>query len=89
LADVIDISLTRHLTTTVDKLLEERGLEFFLKRSGALPFSIDARRIHLAVELAARKAGRKPAEAARKAAYEKVRKRLIKQVAAALVQVGL
>ncbi len=89
MADVTDISLHRHLTSVVDRLLDERGLSFFLKAGGRAPFSLEPRRIHLAVQLAARKAGREPAEAARKSAFDKVRRRLIGELAKAMVGVGL
>ena len=88
MADVIDISLHRASLDVVDRLLEERGLAFFLRREGALPFALDPRRIRMAVEVAARKAGRQPVPEAREACYRAVRRKLIARLAQAMVGVG-
>lgn len=88
MADVIDISLHRASLDVVDRLLEERGLAFFLRREGALPFALDARRIRMAVEVAARRIGRQPLPEARESCYRAVRRKLIDQLARAMVGVG-
>ncbi len=88
MADVIDITLHRATLDVVDRLLEERGLAFFLRREGSLPFALDARRIRMAVEVASRKVGRQPVPAAREACYRAVRRKLIARLAQAMVGVG-
>lgn len=88
MADVIDISLHRASLEVVDRLLEERGLAFFLRREGALPFALDARRIRMAVEVAVRRIGRQPVPEAREACYRAVRRKLIDRLAQAMVGVG-
>jgi len=89
LADVIDLALHHHVVRVLDQLLDERGISFFLENGGRVPFTIDARRVRLAVELAARRCTTPPLEAAREAAYLRARKRLIAELAQAMVQVGL
>jgi len=88
LAEVIDISLHRTALDVVEELLDRRGLAFFLKRAGSLPFAIDDRRVAVAVELAARRMGRRPHVAARESSHRAVRRRLISLVAEAMVHVG-
>jgi hypothetical protein len=88
LADVIDISLHRTALVVMDELLEKRGLAFFLKRAGALPFAIDDRRVAIAVELAARRVGGRPGYPARDGCHRAVRRGLIGHVAEAMVHVG-
>lgn len=89
MADVIDLALHRHLAAVLDHLLEERGISFFLKNGGRVPFTLDPRRVRLAVELAARRCERPPVDEAREAANARARKRLIAELAQAMVQVGL
>lgn len=89
MSDVIDISLHRTALGVIDELLEKRGLAFFLKRAGALPFAIDDRRVEVAVELAARRLGNRCTDGARESTRRAVRRRLISLVAEAMVQVGL
>ncbi len=89
MADVIDLALHRHLVAVLDHLLEERGISFFLKNGGRVPFTLDPRRVRLAVALAARRCEAVPVEQAREAAYVRARKRLIAELAQAMVQVGL
>jgi len=88
LAEVIDISLHRTALDVVEELLDKRGLAFFLKRAGALPFAIDDRRVAVAVELASRRIGRRPLDEARESSHRAVRRRLISLVAEAMVHVG-
>jgi hypothetical protein len=88
LAEVIDISLHRTALVIMDELLDRRGLAFFLKRAGALPFAIDDKRVAVAVELAARRMGRRPVPEARESSHRAVRRRLISHVAEAMVHVG-
>lgn len=89
MADVIDLALHRHLHAVLEDLLDERGISFFLKNGGRVPFTIDPRRVRLAVELAARRCATPPVDEAREAAYVRARKRLIAELAQAMVQVGL
>lgn len=88
MADVIDITLHRTALDVMEEILERRGLAFFLKRAGALPFAIDDRRVAVVVELAARRSGRKPSEEARQTTRRALRRRLISLVAEAMVHVG-
>ena len=88
MSDVIDISLHRTALGIMDELLEKRGLAFFLKRAGTLPFAIDDRRVGVVVELAVRRLGTRPPESARTSTRRAVRRRLIALVAEAMVQVG-
>ena len=88
MAEVIDISLHRTALVIMEELLDRRGLAFFLKRAGALPFAIDDKRVAVAVELAARRVGRRPVPEARESIHRAVRRRLISQVAEAMVHVG-
>lgn len=88
MADVIDISLHRTALQLMDELMEKRGLAFFLKRAGAMPFAIDDKRVALTVELAARRMCRRPVGEARDATHRAVRRRLIARVAEAMVHVG-
>lgn len=88
MAEVIDITLHRSSLQVMEELLEKRGLAFFLKRAGALPFAIDDRRVAIAVELAARRSGRRPVEPAREGCHRAIRRKLITYVAEAMVHVG-
>lgn len=89
MADVIDLALHRASNAVVTELLEERGLAFFMKRGGGVPFALDARRIKLAIDLAAKRVGHEVAAEAKKTAFDAQRKRLIGFVARALVSTGL
>ncbi|WP_373047340.1 hypothetical protein [Vulgatibacter sp.] len=88
MAEVIDITLHRTAIDVMEELLDKRGLAFFLKRAGSLPFAIDDKRVAVAVELAARRSGRRPVPEARESSHRAVRRRLISLVAEAMVHVG-
>ena len=88
MSEVIDISLHRTALGVLDELLEARGLAFFLKRAGALPFATDERRVGGAGELACRRLSHAPVDSARAGARRAVRRRVIALVAEAMVQVG-
>lgn len=88
MSEVIDISLHRTAIGIMDELIESRGLAFFLKRAGALPFAIDDRRVGVVVELACRRLSHAPVDSARQSTRRAVRRRLIALVAEAMVHVG-
>lgn len=72
----------------VERILDERGLTFFLRGAGSLPFALDDRRIDIAVEMAARQLAHEPLAAARESCFRHVRRHLITLVAEAMVKVG-
>lgn len=85
---LIDIALHRTAGEVVDRILEERGLAFFLKSTTGAPYVLDEHRLEIALELACRQVDHEPLPDARLSCLASLRRRLIACVAEAMVKVG-
>lgn len=92
MADIIDLSLVMESRRYLKKLLEVRGVGYFLAPDARRPFRLEPSKVDLVVRTAARsresERGRPHAEAFEHARSE-VRKELIRRVVAEMLQVGL
>ena len=88
---VVDLTLVSRARRVLHKVLEERGLGFFLKPDSLRTPRLDPRRIGWVVELARRQVGprarRDPDALAR--TRRVVRRELIRRLADAMLQAGL
>ena len=75
--NIVDITLAAEARRSLHRVLEERGIGFFLKRRRREPARLDPRRIAWVVEAAARRTRRV------------VRRELLRRLAASLVEAGL
>ncbi len=91
MADVIDVSLVVASRRTLEKLLDARGLNYFLKTDARRPFQLEPARVDLVVRTAARlkRDGRAPHARAFDQARKQVRRELIRRVVSEMLQVGL
>jgi hypothetical protein len=88
---VVDLTLVSRARRVLHKVLDERGLGFFLEPGSSRPPRLDARRIAWVVDLARRQVGprarRDPDALAR--TRRVVRRELIRRLAEAMLQAGL
>jgi len=89
--NVVDLSLTAEARRTLQQLLEERGLSFFLKGGRGGPAArIDNRRLAWVVEAATRRTRRGVRDANAISRTRRIlRREIIRQLATALVRAGL
>lgn len=92
MADIIDLSLIAESRKHLAKLLEARGINYFLSKDARRPFQLEAARVDLVVRAAA-KARKATTGRAHPGAYERarreVRRELIRRVVAEMLQTGL
>jgi len=92
MADIIDLSLIAESRKHLTKLLDARGLNYFLKTDARKPFQLEPSRVDLVVRTAAKlrleKTGRVH-EGAFERARSEVRRELIRRVVAQMLQTGL
>jgi hypothetical protein len=92
MADIIDLSLVMESRKYLKKLLDVRGVGYFLAPDAGRPFRLEPSKVDLVVRTAARsresERGRPHAKAFEHARSE-VRKELIRRVVAEMIQVGL
>jgi len=84
---ILDLDLHREAVRRLDDLLETHGLAHFLEPGGA-PFHLDEARIQAVIAFASQRIGRDPVPSARMACYRAIRRRLIRELAEALVSAG-
>ena len=92
MADIIDLSLIVESRKHLAKLLEARGINYFLQKDARRPFQLEASKVDLVVRSAAKT--RKDAtgrvhESAFERARKEVRRELIRRVVAEMLQTGL
>ena len=92
MADLLDLGLVAESRRLLDKLLEARGLGWFLSENRARPFGLEPRSIEHVLRLAIRareRSGAAPLPQTGEHCRQLVRRELIKQVAVQMVRVGL
>jgi len=90
MAEIIDLSLVAESRKHLRKLLDTRGVAYFLKADPSTPYQLEPKKVDLVVRTAART--RKQAAPNPKAyehARKLVRRELIRRVVAAMLQTGL
>lgn len=91
MAEIIDLSLVAASRRTLEKLLDARGINYFLKVDARQPFRLDPSRVDLVIRTAAKlgKSKTPPAPKAYEHARKLVRRELIRRVVGEMLQVGL
>jgi hypothetical protein len=92
MADIIDLTLLADARRYFQKLLDTRGLNYFLKKEGPRLFQIEPAKIELVIRTALRaRKGRqaRPPEQAVEHCRAEIRRELIRRVASAMLQTGL
>lgn len=92
MADIIDLTLLADARRYFQKLLDTRGLTYFLKKEGHRLFEIEPAKVELVLRTAMRsgKRGQKrPPEQAVDHCRTEIRRELIRRVASAMLQTGL
>ncbi len=91
MGDLIDLTLVADAQRYFHKLLDTRGIGYFLRKEGGRPFEIEPAKVELIVRTAARarpthlpKAPRPAIEYARK----QIRRELIRRVAESMLMTG-
>jgi hypothetical protein len=88
--NIVDITLAAEARRSLHRVLEERGIGFFLKRRRREPARLDPRRIAWVVEAAARRTRRPSKDPDALARTRRVvRRELLRRLAASLVEAGL
>ena len=89
--NIVDLTLTAEARRSLHRVLDQRGIGFFLQRRRRRePARIDARRIAWVVEAAARRTRRAAADPDALARTRRVlRRELIRRLAESLVEAGL
>jgi hypothetical protein len=92
MADIIDLSLVAESRKYLKKLLEARGIAYFLRKDARRPFQLEPDKVDLVVRAAAKtrdeRRGR-PHRDAFEHARREVRRELIRRVVAEMISVGL
>ena len=92
MADIIDLSLIAESRKHLKKLLDARGINYFLAPNAKRPFQLEPSRVDLVVRAAA-KTRKAQTGRVHESAYERaraeVRRELIRRVVAEMVQIGL
>jgi hypothetical protein len=92
MADIIDLSLVAASRKHLDKLLEARGVAYFLMKDARRPFQLEPSRVDLVIRTAAKSRGARygaPHARAFEHARKQVRRELIRRVVAEMLQTGL
>jgi hypothetical protein len=92
MADIIDLSLLADARRYLHKLLDARGLSYFLQKDGHRLFHIEPAKVDLVVRTALRSRNDELPEPHPKAVEhcrKEVRRELIRRVASAMLQTGL
>ncbi|MFO0593792.1 MAG: hypothetical protein U0228_00740 [Myxococcaceae bacterium] len=92
MAEIIDISLIAESRKHLAKLLEQRGINYFLQKDARRPFQLEPQRVDLVVRAAAKTRKQNTGqvhESAFERARAEVRRELIRRVVAEMVQIGL
>lgn len=92
MADIIDLTLLADVRRYFQKLLDTRGLTYFLKKEGHRLFQIEPSKIELVLRTAirTRKPDQpRPPDQAIEHCRAEIRRELIRRVASAMLQTGL
>ncbi|MFY0573321.1 hypothetical protein [Cystobacter fuscus] len=92
MADIIDLSLLADSRRYLSKLLDTRGLSYFLQKEGARLFHLEPSKVELVLRTALRsREGTlpKPHPKAIDHCRKEIRRELIRRVASAMLQTGL
>ncbi|HME90631.1 MAG TPA: hypothetical protein VKE49_04355 [Myxococcaceae bacterium] len=92
MADVIDLSLLANAKRYFHKLLDQRGISYFLQKDGHRLFQIEQSKVELVVRTAARSRPPhlpKPPLHAVDHCRKEIRRELIRRVVEAMLQTGL
>ena len=92
MADVIDLALVADARRYLNKMLDARGLNYFLRADARRPFQLEPSKVEMVVRTAARsreKDSRRPHIRAFDYARKEVRRELIKRVVAEMLGAGL
>ena len=92
MADIIDLTLLTDVRRYLQKLLDARGLTYFLQKEGHRLFQIEPAKIDLVIRTALRSRAPglpKPPEQAVDHCRMEIRRELIRRVASAMLQTGL
>ncbi len=88
--NVVDLTLTAEARRSLHRVLDQRGIGFFLKRTRRGPAKLDPRRIAWVVEAAARRTHAPAADPdALSRTRRVIRRELIRRLAESLVEGGL
>lgn len=90
-AEIIDLALVGRARRTLQKLLSTRGITYFLEQEGPRPFRIDASRVEMVLRVATRLRPAEhsaPSRRAVESCRKEIRRLLIREVAATMLQVG-
>jgi hypothetical protein len=92
IADIIDLSLLTDARRYLHKMLDKRGLSYFLQKDGPRLFHLEPSKVDLVVRTALRTRNPElppPHERAVEHCRKEVRRELIRRVAGAMLQTGL
>ena len=90
MAHIVDLTLTAEARRSLHRVLDQRGIGFFLKRRRREPARLDPLRIAWVVEAAARRTRRPTRDPDALARTRRVlRRELIRRLAESLVEAGL
>jgi hypothetical protein len=92
MADIIDLALVADAKRYLSKMLEKRGIAYFLSKDTQRPFRLEAARVEMVLRTAARARAGGVARVHSRAvdhARREVRRELIKRVVAEMLQTGL
>lgn len=92
MADIIDLTLLADARRYFQKLLDARGLSYFLQKEGNRLFHIEPTKVELVIRTAlrSREPGKpKPPKQAVEHCRTEIRRELIRLVASAMLQTGL
>ena len=91
MAEIIDLALVADARRYLSKLLEARGLAWFLRQDARRPFQLEPTRVEWVLRTAARsrERTRRPHLRAVEYARKEVRRELIRRVVAEMLQTGL
>jgi hypothetical protein len=92
MAEIIDLTLLADAKRYFHKLLDQRGVSYFLRHDGDRPFQIEQAKVEMIVRTAARARPAhlpKPPTMAVDHARKEIRRMLIRRVVEAMLQTGL
>ena len=92
MADIIDLSLVSDARRHFHKVLDKRGISYFLRKDGHRLFQIEPKKVELIIQTAARRRPKhlpKPPTPAIDYCRKQIRRELIKRVVEAMLQTGL
>jgi hypothetical protein len=92
MADIIDLRLLADVRRYFQKLLDARGLTYFLQKEGPRLFQIEPAKIELVIRTAIRQRAPgtpRPPDQAVDYCRTEIRRELIRRVASAMLQTGL